>query len=202
MKLYDGKAPNPKRVRVFMHEKGIEVPSVELDVLGGDTRTPDFLKINSIGEVPALELDDGRVITESIAICRYLESQRPEPPLFGRDAADQARVEMWNRRIEFGPHASISAIGRHVIPFFADKLEQNPEYAEQERRVLAKELTWLDADMADGRPFFTGDDFTVADITGMIILVIGEFIDTPIPDELSNLKAWEGRVRARPSWSA
>lgn len=202
MKLHDGKAPSPKRVRIFLHEKGIEVPSTVHDVLGGDTRTPEFMAINSLGEVPALELGDGRTLTESVAICRYVEALHPDPSLFGRDAFEQAHVEMWNRRIELGVHATIGAIGRHEIPFFADKLEQLPAYAAARRRELPKQWAWLNAEISDGRPFLTGGDFTVADITGMAALIISEFIETPVPDDLTHVKNWEQRLRARPSWSA
>ncbi len=138
MKLYNAQAPNPWRVRIFLAEKGIEMPLHTLQVLSGETRTPDFLEINSLGEVPALELDDGTVITESIAICRYLEALYPKPTLFGSTPLEQAQIEMWQRRIELQIVGTVGQIGLHIIPFFADRVEQIPEYAASQARALEK----------------------------------------------------------------
>jgi len=202
MKLYNAQAPNPWRVRIFCMEKGLDVPRVDLEFGKGDTRTPEFLAMNSLGEVPVLELDDGRVLTESVAICRYLESLHPEPNLMGRDGFDQARIEMWNRRIELHVSVTVANVGLHTIPFFAKKVEQVPVFAEAQRRTLAKKWAWLDREMADGRPYFAGDRFTVADITGMLALRVADIVDETIPPELANLKQWETSVRSRSSWNA
>ena len=202
MKLYDGRAPNPWRVRIFLAEKGIEVPRQQLALLEGETRTEAFGQINPRHEVPVLELDDGTRIAESLAICRYLEEQHPEPPLFGADAVERALVEMWTRRVELHLFAAIGAIGLHELPFFATKIEQIPAYAATQRRRADAEWAWLDGQMADGRDWIAGQRFTVADITAMAALMVADLIGAPVPDTLPRAKAWEARARARPSWAA
>ena len=202
MKLYSGQAPNPWRVRVFLAEKGVEVPMVTVQILDGSTRTPEFRRMNSLGELPVLELDDGRILTESIAICRYFEARYPDPPLLGTNPFEQGLVEMWHRRMEQQLVTTVGNIGQHTIPFFADKIEQLPEYAENQRRTLAARWTWFDREIGDGRPFVTGDQFTLADITGMMALKVGDIVEASMPSELPNAKAWEKRMRDRPSWSA
>ena len=202
MKLYDGQAPNPWRVRVFLAEKSAQVPMEAMQVLDGSTRTEAFRKINSLGELPVLELDDGRILTESVAICRYLESKFPDPPLMGRDDFELAHIEMWSRRMELQLVAPLANVGLHTMPFFDGKIEQMPDYAESQRRAAAKKWAWLNQEMSDGRPFVTGDHFTLADITGMMAVKITDIVNEPVPSELSYAKAWEQRVRVRPSWSA
>jgi glutathione S-transferase len=203
MKLYSAdRAPNPWRVRIFLAEKGIDVPRVEVDLMNGAARSSEFLSRNSLGEVPVLELDDGRVITESVAICRYFEALNPVPRLFGADPLDQATVEMWTRRMELHVVGAVANVALHTIPFFAGKVEQMPEFAATQRRALAKKWAWLDGELADGRPFVAGDRFTVADITGMMALRIGDYVEAPVADELAHVRRWEASVRARPSWNA
>ena len=144
MKLYDAMTPNSLRVKVFLAEKGVDVPRQKIDVMGGGTRTPEFLALNSLGELPVLELDDGRILTESVAICRYFEELHPDPSLMGKSAYAQAHIEMWNRRAEqqlFGP---VGAMARHTFAFFADKLEQIPEYAATQDRLFDKNWAWFD----------------------------------------------------------
>lgn len=195
-------ALNPWRVRVFLAEKGIEVRSVEINLMEGEGRKPEYLAVNSLGETPALELDDGRILTESMAISRYFEAMRPTPPLFGRDATEQAFVEMWNRRIEIHLADVIGAFARHTFPFFADKLEQNADYAAAQLRLMSKKWAWLDKEFADGRTFIAGEAFTVADITGMVALKVSDYAEQTVPDRLDRVKAWEERVRSRSSWNA
>src|SRR5215467_15072461 len=131
MKLYDGgRAPNPRRVRIFLAEKGIEVPLETLDLGALEHKTEAFAAINPLQRVPVLELDDGTVITESIAICRYFEALRPEPPLFGRGALEIALVEMWNRRVELNLYSAVSAVFRHTHPAMKDFESQIPEWGE------------------------------------------------------------------------
>ena len=202
MKLYDGQAPNPWRVRVFLHEKGLEIPMKTLQIFDGDTRAPDFLKLNSLGELPVLELDDGNVITESVAICRYLETLTPEPALFGSTPLEVGQIEMWHRRMELNVVSVIGSIGLHTIPFFAEKVEQVPEYAETLFRALPGKWQWLDEELADGRSFLAGEKFSVADITGMMALKICDILEQSIGSEYSHVKAWEDKVRGRPSWNA
>ena len=202
MKLYDAAAPNPRRVRIFLAEKGIDCPIQRLDLFAGESRTPEFGQINSLHETPVLEFDDGRRITESVAICRYFEAVHPDPPLFGIDAADQGLVEMWNRRMEQQIMGTVGAVGLHEFPFFADKIEQIPDYAAAQRRAMPGKWAWLDREIADGRPFIAGERFTVADITGMAALMICDFARMPVPEGLTNVEQWASRVKARPSWSA
>lgn len=200
MKLYTAQAPNPFRVNVFIAEKGIEVETETLDIMGGDTLKPDFLKLNSLHELPVLELDDGTCLTESVAICRYLEGLYPDTPLLGTTPLETAKIEMWTRRMElqiFGPYG---LIGSHMIPFFADKIEQMPAFAEAQKRQVAKNWVWLDQELSDGRTYLANNAYSVADITGMAALFVGSFMDLKIPDGLEHVSRWEQAVRARPVW--
>lgn len=200
MKLYAGLAPNAFRVFVFMQEKDIELPLETLDVMKGDARQGEHIQRNSLGEIPVLELDDGSYLTESIAICRYLEFIYPEIPLMGRDSLGIAKVEMWNRRMEQQIMAPYAQIGLHTMSMFADKIEQVPEYAQTQRRKAVQNWAWLDTELADGRAFVSGDDFTVADITGMTALMIGEFVDVEVPTDLNHVQRWVSSVTSRESW--
>ena len=152
MKLYNGAAPNPRRVRIFLAEKGIDVPLENLELQKGETRTPAYLAKNSLGHIPILELEDGTIITESIAICRFFEAKHPDPPLFGTDVVDQAKVEMWNRRMEIEVFGPIGNVAQHTHPFFADKVKQMPDFAQSQREVASQKWQWLEQEMADGRP--------------------------------------------------
>ena len=201
MKLYAGFAPNAFRVLAFVQEKGIEIPTESLNVLEGDTRQPEHLARNSLGEIPVLEFDDGSYLAESVAICRYLESRYPEPPLLGSDAQEQARVEMWNRRMEQQIMGPCGDIGLHTIPIFADRVIQVPEYAETLTQRMRNNWQWLDSELADGRDFICGDDFTIADITGMSALMIHQIIELEVPNELSNVQRWVANVQQRPCWN-
>ncbi len=200
MKLYDALTPNTLRVRVFLAELGIDLPRVPVDITAGGTRTAEFLAINTLGELPVLQVDDGRILTESVAICRYVQTLHPEPALFGRDAYGQAVVEMWQRRIELHFFDSLGAYARHSFPFFADKIEQLPAFADSQMRRFDKVCAWLDRELADGRPFFAGDDFSVADITGMATLFGCDIAGKSIADDLRHLKRWEQAMRSRPSF--
>lgn len=201
MKLYNANAGNPKRVRIFIAEKGIDIPRVDMEA-GIDTRTAEFRKINSLAELPVLELDDGRIITESVAICRYLEAAFPDPPLMGRDAFEQGHIEMWSQRIFhqlFLPHGHYV---RHTIPLFEGVVTQVPAFAEAERNVIPERWAWLDNEIADGRPFLAGDNFSMADIHGMVVLMLGGFFNIPVPSDCSHATRWAESVKARPSWDA
>jgi glutathione S-transferase len=136
MKLYTAQAPSPYRVKVFVAEKGIELPTETVSLPDGGTHQPVFLAMNSLAEVPVLELDDGSYLTESIAICRYLESIYPTPSLMGATPVEAARIDMWTRRMELYIMAPVADIARHSFEFFADKFEQVPEYAETQKRLL------------------------------------------------------------------
>jgi glutathione S-transferase len=202
MLFYDAAAPNPRRVRIFLAEKGLDLPRRTVDLPAGEGRTPEFLKLNALGEVPVLELDDGEVLTESIAICRYLEELHPEKPLFGRDARERARVEMWSRRAEIHLLGPVGNVARHTFEFFRQSVKQIPAFAESQREEALRRFEWADGELADGREFLAGDAFSVADITGMTASMVAEFTGTPIPDGLDHLSGWDRRMRARPSWTA
>ena len=203
MKLHDAaQPPNPFRVRAFLAEKDLRVPLVPVDLSQGAQRTPAFLRLNGRGEVPVLELDDGTTIAESMAICRYLEELHPEPALLGGSALERARVEMWNRRVELHLFNTIGAVALHTIPFFAGKVEQQPAYAAAQRRAFDREWRWFDGELADGRRFLAGDAFTVADITAMAALRLGDLMQAVVPAGLTHAKRWESTVRDRPSWRA
>jgi len=202
MKLYCGIGPNSYRVRIFLAEKGIEVLRVEIDLLKGEHKSPEFLKINSLGYIPALELDDGTIITESVAICRFFEETHPRPPLFGTDPVSRAKVEMWNRRAELEVFATVGDYALHTQEFFKDRLPQHPAFGEAQRAHAPKKWVWLDSELADGRPFLAGDAFSIADITGGVAAWLGEMFGIERPDSLKNVNAWLERVRSRPSWNA
>lgn len=203
MKIYNGFSPNGLRVAAFIQEKGIDISVVPIDVMKGETRTEAHLKRNSLGEIPVLELDDGTYVSESIAICRYLESLYPEPALLGINAVDSAKIEMWNRRMEQQIMGPCAQFGLHVIPIFADKIEQMPEYAETQKRLLDQKWQWLESELTDGREFIAGDQFSIADITGMAALMICGFLDTlHIPKELPHVINWVNKIQQRPSFSS
>lgn len=199
MKLYNGLSPNGFRVAAFMFEKDIKLPTENVDVMKGEARQTAHLARNSLGEIPVLELDDGSYLSESVAICRYLETQYPAPPLMGTTAEETAIVEMWNRRMEQQIFGTCGNYGLHVIPFFADKVEQMPDYAESQVRMMAQKWRWLEGELADGRPFIAGDSFSIADITGMAALMIHGFLEAlEIPTDLVYVHKWAKSVQSRP----
>ncbi|WP_262694382.1 glutathione S-transferase family protein [Kordiimonas aquimaris] len=200
MKLYNSMSPNGMRVDIFIAEKGIEIETVNVGIMDGETQGEAFRKINSLGEVPVLELADGTIITESIAICRYLEAKHPAPALFGITEKEQALVEMWNRRIELKLFQVIGAIGLHTFELFRERITQVPEYAETQRNLFPERLGWLDKELSDDRAFIAGENFSVADITGMAMLGLCRFVQYEIPEELTRVKRWEAAIKARPSW--
>ncbi len=200
MKLYDAQAGNAKRVRIFMAEKKIEIPR-EVVELGVDTRTPAFRKLNSLSEVPVLELDDGRVITDSIAICRYLDNVFPEKPLMGRTAFEQGHIEMWSQRIYQEIFLPIGLMVRHRLPLFADVLEQVPAFADAQRRMMPRKWRWLDRELADSRAYIAGGEFTFADVQGMTALALADLFDLGIPDHCPHALRWAEGMRNRPSWT-
>lgn len=202
MKLYNGPAGNPRRVRLFIAEKNITVPRVEIDITAGETREAAFLKKNSLGELPILELDDGTIITESVAICRYLEELYPDTNLFGANTLERAQIEMWNRRIEFHIFEPLSNIVRHEFPYFADKMEQLESFALSQRKLILKNWSWLNEELSDGREFIAGDKFSIADVTGMAALMAAEWLKTPPSDSDEHVNAWGSRMKRRDSWEA
>jgi glutathione S-transferase len=202
MKIYNSAmAPNPRRVRVFLAEKGITVPYEEIDIGKAVNRQPEFRKKNPLAGVPVLELDDGTCIAESVSICRYFEELHPQPPLFGVGAKDRALVDMWNRRMEFAVLMPVADSFRQRHEFFKGRIRQVPEYAEVQRQNAEDALKWLDTELASRR-FIAGDQFTIADITAMIAVDFGRISKITIQPDQKNLARWHAEVSARPSAKA
>ena len=200
MKLYDSKmAPNPRRTRIFLAEKGISVPTEQVDMMKMEHRSPQYTAINPLQRMPALVLDDGTVITESIAICRYFEAVQPEPPLFGVGAKEIAQVEMWNRRCEINFMANVAAVFRHLHPAMKElEVPQVPAYAEAMRPRALEFIALLDKELAK-REFIAGDRFSVADITALCTVDFMKPSRLAMPEEAANVKRWHAAVSARPS---
>ena len=202
MKLYDSAmAPNPRRVRIFLAEKGIDVPTEQVDIAKAENRKPPFLAKNPMGVLPVLELDDGTCIAESIAICRYFEAVQPDPPLFGIDTVDIAVVEMWNRRMELEVFNAVTGTFRNTHDFFKGRIPQVPEWGEVCRGSAEKRLAWLDEVLTD-REFIAGERFTVADITALCGIDFGRVSQIVIQPEQKNLARWHEAVSSRPSAKA
>lgn len=202
MKIYNtATAPNPRRVRVFLAEKGVQVPYEEVDIVKAVNRGLEFRKKNPLATVPVLELDDGTCISESVAICRFFEKLHPNPPLFGADAKDQAIVEMWNRRMEFAVLQPIADAFRQRHEFFKGRIRQVPEYADAQRLNAEDGLNWLNDELASRR-FIAGDEFTIADITAMIAVDFGRVSKIAIQPAQKNLARWHAEVSSRPSAKA
>jgi len=202
MKIYNSPvAPNPRRVRVFLAEKGLTVPLEDVDIGNRVNRQPEFLKKNPLAGVPVLELDDGTYLAESVAICRYFEGLHPEPPLMGVDAKDRAVVEMWNRRMELAVLMPIADSFRQRHEFFKGRIRQLPEYADLQKQNAEDSLKWLDTELA-GRRYIAGDRFSIADITAMIAIDFGRVSKIAIQPDQKNLARWHAEVTARPSAKA
>jgi glutathione S-transferase len=203
MKLYDGgRAPNPRRVRVFLAEKGLAVPLVPVDLGALAHKSEAYAAINPLRRVPALALDDGTVITESIAICRYIEALHPDPPLFGQGALETATVEMWNRRLELHLLMPVSHVLRHGHPAMAKmEVPQVPAWADANKPRIEEFLEIFDRALAD-RPFAAGNRYSVADITGMIAIDFMKPAKLAVPEACTHVRRWHADVSARPSAGA
>jgi glutathione S-transferase len=200
MKLYDSKmAPNPRRTRIFLAEKGISVPTEQVAIENKQHLTPEYASVNPLQRMPALELDDGTVITESIAICRYFEALQPEPPLFGTGAKEIALVEMWNRRCELNLLFAVAQVFRHTHPAMKElEVPQVPAWADANRPRVTDFLKLLDGQLKDNE-FIAGAHYTVADITALCAVDFMKPARLPMPEGLSNLQRWRDAVSARPS---
>jgi glutathione S-transferase len=200
MKLYGLKnAPNPRRVKIFLAEKKISLPLEELDIETREHQTPAFLAKNPLGQLPVLELDDGTILCESVAICRYFEEMVPEPPLFGRSALERAQVEMWNRRMELELLLPVIDVFVHTHPFWVGKREQMPAWGEERRKQLVERMRWLDGELA-GREFIGIDRYNIADITAQVALLTARgAMKIAIPEDHKNLSRWWAAVCQRPT---
>lgn len=209
MKFYDCvTAPSPRRVRIFAAEKGIELPTVQVDLRNGEHFGEAFRALNPTCTVPVLELDDGTSIYESVAVCRYLEAAHPEPPLFGSTPAEQGVVAMWDHRIETEGFMAAAEMFRnfargmkdHALPG-PEPVAQIPELAERGRMRVGRFFDTLDAQL-DGREFVAGASYTVADITGLVAVDFINRLKVETPEGCANVRRWHEAVSARPSASA
>ena len=200
MKFYDSRlAPNPRRTRIFLAEKGITISTEQVDMGAMQHKTPAYTAINPLQRMPALVLDDGTIITESIAICRYFEMLHPDPPLFGVGPKDVAIVEMWNRRAEINFFSNVAAVFRHTHPAMKElEVPQLPAWAEANRPRVTWFLELMDRELA-AREFVAGDRFTVADITMQVAIDFMKPARLTVPDNADNVKRWHAAVSARPS---
>ncbi|HXE87567.1 MAG TPA: glutathione S-transferase [Hyphomicrobiaceae bacterium] len=195
-------APNPRRVRIFLAEKGIEVPREEMDLMKGALKTPEFTEKNWFQRVPVLILDDGTAISETIAICRYFEETRPDPALFGTGALGRAKVEMWNRRMELGLFFSVAQAFRHLHPAMAHlEVPQVSAWGEANKPRALDILGFMDRELA-GRRHIAGDAFSIADITALVAVDFMKPARIQRPAELKNLERWYAEVSSRPSVKA
>jgi len=195
-------APNPRRVRIFLAEKGIEMVYEQVDLLKLDHRAPAFTDHNPLQQVPVLILDDGTAMTESVAICRYFEEMQPEPVLMGSGARGKALIEMWNRRMEFGLFWRVTQCFRHSHPAMAQlESPQVKDWGEANRPRVLEMLELMDKELA-GRPFIAGDAFSIADITGLVAIDFMKPARIERPAHLKNLDRWHRAVGGRPSAKA
>ncbi|WP_316173546.1 MULTISPECIES: glutathione S-transferase [unclassified Bradyrhizobium] len=209
MRLYDSAtAPSPRRVRIFLSEKGLTIPTVQLDLRAGEQFRPEFRALNPQCTVPVLQLDSGAAITDIIAICRYLEELHPEPALMGRSAEERAVIECWVRRIEWDGIYAIQEAFRNSAPGLEHRalpgplpLEQIAALAERGRLRVAHYFAWLDARLAD-HAFVCGPDFTIVDISAMVTVDFAVRAKLDPPDHLHHLARWYGVVSSRPSAKA
>ena len=189
---------SPRRVRIFLAEKGISIERREVDAAGGTNSTPDFLRLNPLGKLPVLELDDGSAIAESLAICRYLEALNPDPPLMGRTPREVADIEMWTLRMDHELSQMIALAFVHSSDFYRGRVEQIPEVASWARRRALQTMAWLDGELAERR-HIAGDGYTLADIVAQCAFVLGKAVGLRIAPDMTNLSRWFTEVTARPT---
>ena len=209
MKFYDcTTAPSPRRVRILMAEKGIEIDTVQVDLMKGEQLTEEFLKINPLGQVPVLELDDGTRLAQVMAICRYLEEIYPDNPLFGRDPVERAKVDAINDQLQANGMVAVMEAFRNATPGFVHRAmpgthnyEQIPALSERGMLRLDNFFSDFDAHLAANQ-YMVGDYFSVADITGFTVVEFARWVKKSIPEECSNLQRWYQQVKQRPSTTA
>jgi glutathione S-transferase len=209
MKLYDCTlAPNPRRVRIFLAEKGVEIEKIEVDIVSGQNLEPEYLAVNPRGLLPTLELDDGTRLDETIAICRYFEELHPDPPLMGTDALGKAEIESWQRHVEMDGMYPMAEAFRNAAPQFVDRAVPGtvgtaviPELVERGRAGAARFYERLERRLADSE-YIGGDAFSIADISGVCTVDFGAWVQLGIPHGCANTQRWYPQVSSRPSISA
>jgi len=203
MKLFNSIGPNPKVVRMFMAELGIEIEKEEIDLMGGANRQEPYLLVNPGGQLPALELDSGAVISEITGICEYLSERQGGSSLIGQNAEERALTRMWVRRIDLGIVENITAGFRYAegAPIFKDRMTLIPNAAEDLKKIAQEKITWLD-NLIAGKEFICGDRFSLADIMLFVFLEFGATVGQPLNEANKNITAWYERVSMRASTSA
>lgn len=203
MKLHNSVGPNPKVVRMFMAERGLEISLEEVDLMGGENRQEAYLKINPAGQLPALELDNGDVITEITAICEYLDEKEGSSSLIGTSAEERGETRMWVRRIDQGVMENLANGFRYSdgAALFKDRMRLIPQAADDLKTLAQEKITWLDG-LMEGKQYICGDRFTLADIVLYVFLEFGAQVGQPLNADNKNIMAWYERVKERPSASA
>jgi glutathione S-transferase len=203
MKLYTGMGPNPRTVRIFMAEKGIEIPMEQIDLVGGENRRPPYVDKTPAGQLPCLELDDGSHLTEITAICEYLEERHPDPPLVGATPEERAKTRMWTRRVDLNIIEPMANGFRYAegLSLFQDRIHVIPQAADDLKQIAREKLAWLDG-LIEGREFIAGDRLSLADILLYAFLEFGASVGQSLDPKLANLPGWYTRVAARPSVEA
>ncbi len=199
MKIYDTKtAPTPRRVRIFLAEKGIEVPYVQIDIASGENLSQEMRQKNPIGKVPVLELDDGTCISESDAICLYFESLHPEPSLMGATPLEKATIAMWQRQVELCLFNQVGMCFQHTTGYFKDRMTPVPEYGKEAGINAAKYLNVLEKRLAESE-FIVSDKLSIVDITALCAIDFARVVDIRLSPEQTNLQRWYSEMSARPS---
>jgi len=200
VKFYNSLGPNPRLVRMFMLEKGVDIPTTEVDLMAGENRQTAYLEVNPAGQMPSLTLDDGNNIAETIVICECLEEAHPTPALIGSTASERAETRMWTRRIEFKINNPLTDAFRYAegLPMFKDRIRTIPEAADGLKAMAREGLEWLDGQLA-GRKFVCGDRFSLADITLYAFLDFAPGVGQPIDPALKNVAGVLERIASRPS---
>lgn len=203
MKFYNSIGPNPRVVKMFMAEKGLDIPRVEVNLMAGENRQDGYKTKNPSGQMPALELDDGVVLAEILPICEYLEETKPSPPLIGTNAEERAITRMWTRRIDLNicePMANGFRFSQG-LQLFQNRTRCIPQAADDLKAIASEKLTWLDG-LIEGRQYITGDKFSLADVLLYSFIDFGGNVGQPLDPANKNLSAWKERVAARPSVAA
>lgn len=204
MKLYDSVGPNPRIVRMFMAEKGIDIPKQTVDLRGGENRQEAHLQRNPMGQMPTLELDNGTYLAEIVPICEYLEEKQPNPPLIGSTPEERAECRMWTRRIDLNisePLLNGFRFGEGLT-LFQNRITCLPDASAGLKKIAANRLQWLNDQMADGRQYLCGNRFTLADVFLYCLLDFGGQVGQPLDPANTNIAAWFKRVAERPSVKA
>jgi glutathione S-transferase len=202
VKLYTSIGPNPRVVKMFMAEKGIDLDRTEVDLRSGENRKEPYLAVNPAGQTPALQLDDGACITEITAICEYLEERTPNPPLIGTNAEERAHTRMWTRRVDLKvaePMANGFRFGEGLA-MFESRLRCLPEASPGLKAVAQDGIAWLEANFEG--PWIAGGRFTLADILLFAFMDFGAVVGQPIDPKNKKIVDWFERVKARPSAAA